>query len=76
MYIRNKSGPYIEPWGTPELTLAQGDLWLLRITLCFLFPKKFNKFPEIPLRLNLLIIPSCHTILKAFERSRNAPLTS
>ena len=23
MYIRNKSGPNIEPWGTPALTLAQ-----------------------------------------------------
>ena len=54
MYIRNKSGPNIEPWGTPALILAQDELWSLRITLCFLFlkesVKRLNKFPEIPLR--------------------------
>ena len=73
MYIRNKSGPNIEPWGTPALILAQGELWPLRITLCFLFLKKsvkrLYKFPEIPLCLSLGIIPSCHTLLKAFEMS-------
>ena len=71
MCIRNKSGPNIAPWGTPALTLAQDELWPLRITLCFLFLKKsfkkLNKFPEILLGLSLLINPSCHTLSKAFE---------
>ena len=52
MYIRNKSRPNIEPWGTPALKLAQDELWPLRITLCFVFLKKsverLNKFPEFP----------------------------
>ena len=79
MYIRNKSGPYIEPLRTPALILVQDELWPLRIGLYFLFPKKsvkrLNKFPEILLRLNLWIIPSSSTLLKAFEMSRNTPLT-
>ena len=41
MYIRNKSGPNIDPWGTPALIVAQDELWPLRISLCFLFLKKF-----------------------------------
>ena len=76
--IKNKRGP-IEPWGTPALILNQDQLWSLRITLWFLFlsksAKRLNKFPEIPLRLSLWIISSCHTLLKAFEMSRNTPLT-
>ena len=74
MYTRNKSWPNIDPGGTPALILAQDELWLLRITLCFQFLKKSVK--EIPLRLSLWIIPSCHTLSKAFEMSRNTPLTS
>ena len=80
MYIRNKTGPNIEPWRTPALILAQDELWPLRITLCFLFLKKsvkrLNKLPEIPFRLCLWIIPSCQAWSKAFEMSRNTPLTS
>ena len=34
---RNKSGPNIEPWGTPALVLAQDELWPLRITIVFYF---------------------------------------
>ena len=26
MYNRNKSGPRIEPWGTPQLTLDKGEV--------------------------------------------------
>ena len=59
MYIRNKSGPNIEPWRTPALILAQDELWPLWITLFFLFLKKsvekLNKFPEIPLPLSCII---------------------
>ena len=56
MYIKNKTGSNIEPWGTPALILAQGERWLLRITLLSFFKKsvkRINKFPEIPLRLRL-----------------------
>ena len=79
MYIRNKIGPNMEPLGTPALILAQDELLPLRIGLCFLFLKKsvkrLNKLPEILLGLSLLIIPSCGTLSKAFEMSRNTPLT-
>ena len=30
MYIKNKSGLNIEPWGTPALILAQDKLWALK----------------------------------------------
>ena len=43
MYIRNKTGPNIEPWGTPTLILAQGERWLLRITLCCRFLRSLSK---------------------------------
>ena len=29
MYIRKKSGPIKEPWGTPTLILSQNELWPL-----------------------------------------------
>ena len=55
MYIRSKSGPNIEPGGTPALIMTQYELWPLRITFCFLILKKsfkmLNKFPEILLHL-------------------------
>ena len=67
-------------WGAPALILAKDKLWLLRIIFVFYLLrnllKRLNKYPEIPLRLNLWIIPSCHTLSKAFEISRNTPLTS
>ena len=73
MYFRNKSGPHIEAWGTPALILA------VNIILYFVFLKKsvkrLNKFPEIPLRLSLWIIPSYHFLPKALEILRNTPLT-
>ena len=76
MYIRNKSGSNVEPWGSPALILTLDELWALRITLCFLFFRKsvksLNKFPKVPLRLT----PSSHTLLKAFEISRSIPLNS
>ena len=57
MYIRNNSRPYLDPWGTPALILAQDELWWLRTTLCFLFLKKsvkrLNRFPDTQLRLSL-----------------------
>lgn len=72
MYFKNKSGPNIEAWPTPALILAQDELWPLIIILCFVF---LNGFPEILLLLSLWIIPSCYTLSKPFQMSRNTPLT-
>lgn len=49
--IRKNNRPNMNPCGTPALTLAQVDTWLLRRTFCFLLPKKslkrYNKLPEM-----------------------------
>ena len=75
IYIKKRSGPSMEPWGTPALTSAQEEVCPLRTTLCFLFLKKFdNRFkrlPDIPFCFSLKIIPSCHTLSKASDMSRN-----
>ena len=50
MYTRNKSGPNTEPRGTPALTSAQEEAYLLSTTLCFLFffkKKLYNKFKRL-----------------------------
>ena len=72
MYIRNKSRPNRELWETPAFILNQNELWPLRITLFFKKSvKRLNKPREVPLCLSLSLIPSCHTLLKAFEISKN-----
>ena len=38
MYIRNKSGPSIEPCGTPVVTFISFDLCCLYLTIWLLFP--------------------------------------
>ena len=38
--------------------------------------KRYNRFPNISLRLNFRISPSCQTLSKAFNMSKNTPLTS
>ena len=49
IYIENRSGPSMEPWGTPTLTSSQEEFCPLRTTLCFLFLKKFdNSFKRLP----------------------------
>ena len=76
IYIKNRSGPSMEPWGIPALTLAQEEVYPLRTTLCFLFLKKFdNRFkslPDMPFSFSLKIRPLCHTLSKALDISRNA----
>ena len=51
-----------------------------RTTLwCLSFRNKFINswyFPQIPKRFSLYIGPSCQNLLKAFDKSRNTPLTS
>ena len=36
IYIKESSGPRIEPWGTPASTLTHVEFWPFRNTLCFL----------------------------------------
>ena len=49
IYIKNRSEPRMEPWGSPALTSAQEEVCPLRTTLCFLFLKKFdNRFKRLP----------------------------
>ena len=45
IYIKNRSGPSMEPWGTPAVTSAQEEDCPLSTALCLLFLKKFdNRF--------------------------------
>ena len=80
IYIKNRSGPSLEPWGTPGLTSAQEEVYLLRTTLCFLFLKKidnrFKRLPDMPFCFSLKIRPSCHTLSKALDMVRNTLRTS
>ena len=80
LYIKNRSGPTMEPWGTPALRSAQEEVCPLRSTLCLLFLKKFDnsfkRLPDIPLCFSLKIRPLCYTLSKALDISRNTLGTS
>ena len=80
IYIKNKSGPNMEPCGTPAVTSAQEEDCPLRTTLCFLFLKKFdNRFKrltDMPFCFSLKIRSSCHTLSKALDISRSKIRTS
>ena len=80
IYIEKRSGPSIEPSGTPAMTSAQEEVCPLRTTICFLFLQKFdNRFkrlPDMPFCFSLKIIPSCHNISKGLDMSRNTLRTS
>ena len=39
MYMRNRSGPKIDPWRTPESMVFQDEHWLSSITLSFLLSR-------------------------------------
>ena len=70
----------MEPWGTPALTSAQEGVYPLKTTLCFLLLKKldnrFKRLPDIPFCFSLKLMPSCHTLSKALNMSRNTLQTS
>ena len=71
MYIRNRSGPNMEPWRAPALTSAQEEACPLSTTPCFLFLQKLdNKFKGLSFCFNLNIMPSCHTVSNALDMSR------
>ena len=80
IYIKNRKGPRIEPWGTPTLTSAQDEHWPFKTSLCFLLRRMSRKMlmisPLIPFWRSLKRRPSCHTLSKAFEISRNISQTS
>ena len=50
MYNMKKRGPRIEPWGTPAVTLAQGENEFDKTTLCFR-PDRYemNQLRRLPL---------------------------
>ena len=74
IYIKNNSGPRMEPWGTPALTLVLEEDCPFNTTLCLLFVKKcfkaFNKLPDIPFSCNLNIRLSCQNLSNVFEMSK------
>lgn len=74
-YKKKRSGPRIEPWGTPSARSAGFDFWQLTDTLKLL-PKgrkeenQLRTGPDIPTKsCSLLIKISCSTVSKAVERS-------
>ena len=78
IYLNNKN-PTTDLWGTPALTSAQDEHWTFKTTLCFRLRRKSCKMfisPVIPFWHSLKTRPLCHTLSKAFEISRNIPLTS
>ena len=52
IWIKNSSGPSMEPWGTPLVISVREKICPLSTTLCFLFLKKlenrFKRLPDIP----------------------------
>ena len=65
IYIRNRTAPNVEPWGTHTSMSVKEEACLLSTTLCFLFLEKLNKFTmlsDMPLCLSLRIMKSCHKI--------------
>ena len=75
--IKYINGPRMGPWGTPAVIFEN---WLLKTTRRLLSLKKsrrrLSKFPNIPFWIRLKMIPSCHTLLNAFEMSRKTFLSS
>ena len=80
LYKSRTKGSKIDPCGTPEVIPFQDQFWPFNSTLCFRYFKKsfkrFNRFPDIPLRLNFRISSSCQTSSKALDMSKNTPLIS
>ena len=80
IYIKNRSNPGLDLWGTPTLTSAHEEDWLFETNLCFLFFRnafiKLRSLPDAPFCLNLKIRASCQTLSKALEISKKTPRTS
>ena len=76
MYNRNKRGPRIDPWGTPQVIIFLDDSWSLITHCSSLFVRdglnQFNSIPMIPKRSFILVIGMSWLMeTKAFLISRN-----
>ena len=80
MYIKKKRGPKIDPGGTPARVRSQSEVFPLRMTLWTLSLRKISinpsKFPLKPFCFNLNNKPSCHSLMKGFDMSKNTPQVS
>ena len=78
--MRKNNGPRIGPLGTPAVILFHLEVCPFNMTLWYLSDKKlsisFNKSQFMTLCLSLYNNPSCQTLSKAFEISRNTPCSS
>ena len=68
MCTRKRSGPRIEPWGTPAKTGLHDDVCPFKTILWNL--------PEMPIGLSLYSKPSCQTLSNALDISKKTDLTS
>ena len=77
IYMIKRSGPSLEPCGTPALTSRKLDFSPSTITHCFLFDRydlnKSKKLPSTPIWESFESRPLCHTLSKAELMSRKAP---
>ena len=66
-------------WGTPDLRGSQSEWVPLRTTRWNLLDRKelksLRRLPSIPLQWSLYISPSCQTLSKALEISKNTALS-
>ena len=80
MYIRKKSGPKMDPCGTPAFTSNHSDVWPSSTTLWNLFVKKLlissSNASEIPTDLSLKIGPPCHALSKSLDTTKKTPRDS
>ena len=77
IYIRKKSVPKTDPWGTPASIGDQEDSWPFKRTHWYLPFKRlsisFKGVPEIPIDWILWSNPSYQALSKALETSKNIP---
>ena len=80
IHSKKNRGSKIDPCGTPAFTGNQFHDCPLSITRWNLLSRTLltsaRTSPVMPTRLSLYINPSCHTLSKAFDISRNTPRTS
>jgi len=74
IYIRNKSGPNTDPWGTPLITFVYLELLPIKTTLCSISLSQSSIQSYIlliiPNALTFIINLLCGILSKAFWKSR------
>ena len=79
IYLKNRSGPKIDPWGTPALISARKENWPLKILFAFCFSESvllnWGVYLKYHFYFNLKIRPTCQTFSKALEISNKTPQT-